>query len=256
MGGRLTGPGLGSWTLRGPDRPGRGAAMCRVGGKGASGRPRSRKAARPRQGRCRGRGSRTSPRRYGRSVSCGGVRHRGASRSRRRRAGDQSLRSRGQGRCRGGRRGWCWLCARARFPSQRTRGSISRSAVADGPWGVRWSVAHVPNRGGWRRFSGGRRRTRPMRRTRTRRIVAAPRLVHQLTDSIDHGRVQTGQWVGLHVQTPLLNALEQLLTRQAQFFGQLVNARRQRQLLPASTPVSQAGRDLGVFSMVRIDHLD
>jgi hypothetical protein len=43
------------------------------------------------------------------------------------------------------------------------------------------------------------------------------------------------------------------LTLQAQFFGQLVNARRQRQLLPDLTPVSQAGHDLGVFSKVRID---
>ena len=90
-------------------------------------------------------------------------------------------------------------------------------------------------------------------RAGARRLRSARRLIHQLPDPIHHRRVETGQGVGLDVQTPLLDALEQLLTLQAQFFGQLVNARRQRQLLPDLTPVSQASRDLGVFSMVRVD---
>jgi hypothetical protein len=92
-----------------------------------------------------------------------------------------------------------------------------------------------------------------MRRSRTRRLDSARRLIHQLSDPIHHRRVETGQCVGLDIQAPLLDALEQLLTLQAQFFGQLVNTRRQRQLLPDLTPVSQAGHDLGVFSIVRVD---
>jgi hypothetical protein len=86
--------------------------------------------------------------------------------------------------------------------------------------------------------------------------VLALRLIHQLSDALNRGRLEAGQRAGLDVEAPLLNALDQLLTLEAQFFGQLVNANRQRQLLPASIPVSQAGRDLGVVSMVRIDHRD
>ena len=116
--------------------------------------------------------------------------------------------------------------------------------------GLRAAMSSSPRRAA-RRAVGGARAGRACQAE----LVApfARRLIHQLPDSIHHRRVETGQSVGLDVKAPLLDALEQLLTLQAQLSGQLVNARRQRQLLPDLTPVSQASQDPGVFSMVRID---
>jgi hypothetical protein len=227
--------------------------MRRVGGKRASGRPRPGKAPRSRQGSCRGRRSWSRRgRRHCRSGCSRGAWRRRASRCRGRRAGDESLRSGGQGRSRNGDRDWTgrWgLHCGACFSAHRTGSAQSGCGVGLGPWCLRGCVAQPRSHGGWRR------RGSPTWRGCCRRVLAL-RLNHQLSDALNRGRLEAGQRAGLDVEAPLLNALDQLLTLQAQFFGQLVNANRQRQLLPASVPVSQAGRDLGVVSMVRIDHRD
>jgi hypothetical protein len=105
-----------------------------------------------------------------------------------------------------------------------------------------------------RRHRRRRRRGHALvRQRRARRPFSVHWLIHQLPDPIHHRRVETGKRISLDVKAPLLNALNQLLTFQAQFFGQLVNARRQRQLLRDLIPVSQANRDLGVYSNIRVD---
>ena len=226
--------------------------MRRVGGEGASGRPRSGKAPRSRQGSCRGRRSRSGRgRRHCRRGSGRGGWRRHPRRGRGRRAGDESLRSGGQGRDRDWT-GRCWLRAGACSLAHRSGSTQSGCGVGLGPWCGRGRVAQPRSRGGWR-WRRGHRRGGPAWRGGCRRLPAL-RLIHQLSDALNRGRLEAGQRAGLDVEAPLLNALDQLLTLEAQFFGQLVNANRQRQLLPASVPVSQAGRDLGVVSMVRIDH--
>ena len=70
-------------------------------------------------------------------------------------------------------------------------------------------------------------------------------LTTQLPDSIDCDRVETGESVCLDIKAPVLNPLQQLRTLQTQLFGQLVNSRRQRQLLPDQIPVSRVSRDPG-----------
>jgi hypothetical protein len=132
------------------------------------------------------------------------------------------------------RRNWCGLDRPGRgcgpfFPRARARRNRRR-------------CRHRRRRGYG--FGGRRRGCGPLR---------GHRLIHQLPNSIHHLRVETRQGIRLDVETPLLDALEQFLALQAQLFRQLMNARRQRQLLPDLTPVSQASRDRRVFSIVRVD---
>ena len=134
-------------------------------------------------------------------------------------------------------------CRRRRPPAPDARGSPARG----GAGAARRLAAAAHRRGRLR--AGSRCRApprgmgleaRPHGRRGARASRPAPGCIID-PDPIHHGRVETGQGADLDVQAPLLNAFEQLLALQAQLFGQLVNARRQRQLLPDATPVSRAG---------------
>jgi hypothetical protein len=95
----------------------------------------------------------------------------------------------------------------------------------------------------------GRRRARTRRRAR--RPLAPRRLTAQLPDSIDCDRIETGEIACLDIKAPVLNPLQQLRTLQTQLFGQLVNSRRQRQLLPDQIPVLRISHDPGTLAMVQ-----
>ena len=132
---------------------------------------------------------------------------------------------RGRGRRRAGRRAGGGL------------GSVGAEragpSAGDGPAGL-GPARRVRRRDRRRAGLGGRRGLG--RRTGGRRgtlgFISGRRLFHQSPDPVHHRRVEARQGTDLDVESPLLNAVQQLLTLQAQLFGQLVNAHRQRQLLP------------------------
>jgi len=208
-------------------------------------------SARPRQGGLgRGGRSRTSRRRCRHRRHGGRTRGRGASHWGG--AGNQPLRSRevdlgpdwrshgrhraGAGGCGRRGRGRCGMCRGWTSRLGTRRGRLRRHARARRSRHGRRGRGHrdEPGRGA---FNSGRR------------------IIHliQSLDPVHHRRIETGQSTDLDVESPLLNSVEQLLTLEIQLFGQLMNARRQRQLLPDVTPASRAGHDPGKFWVVRVD---
>ena len=139
------------------------------------------------------------------------------------------------------------LRGRARGGSRRLDSTSSRAhlGLSRRPGGRRFRQAR--SRG--RRRRARRRRCRRSRgrcpRSRTRRPMPRRRLSAQLPDPLGCGRIETGEVAGLDLKAPALNTLQQLRALQSQLFGQLVNSRRQRQLLPGLIPVPRVRRDPG-----------
>ncbi len=230
-------------------------------GEPAAGPPCGRRWSRPRPAgsrRCRSFGRRTRRRR--------------ARQAGRGRAGDQSLGRRAGGAARSGRRGDPGRGGRDRSARQgRSRGlGLGRRRRVRGGRSCRPMPGHCrtgrlpapahrrrrARRGRGQRLRPGRRRWRGRRcrgRTGDTAFPAGGRRVHQVPDPIHHGRVQARQGAQLDVQSFLLNAIQQFLALQAQLFGQLVHAHRQRQLLPDAAPVSRAGLDPGLYRGVLDD---
>jgi hypothetical protein len=131
---------------------------------------------------------------------------------------------------------------RGRF--HRPRGRRSRRAR---PSGRGWRMGRRGHRRDQGRARGHHSRAHGRARghSRARGLTARRRRAAQLPDPVYRGRIEAGEIAGLDVNTPTLNTLQKLCTLQTQLLGQLVNSRRQRQLLPDLIPVPRAGRDPG-----------
>ncbi len=212
--------------------------MRRVCRERAASPPRTREPAVSRQ-----RGGRTLSRpRAGRRLRARrGYGRRSAGRPRGRRPADRAAGRGGRAAARRQK-----LCPRRGTTGHRLRTGTSR-ARRRRPHRARGrrrrTCSSSRGRRGHRRARG--RRALGHRRTRTRGPTARRRRTAQLSDPVNRGRIETGEVTGLDVKTPDLNLLQQLCALQSQLLGQLVNSRRQRQLLPDLNPVPRAGRDPG-----------